>query len=485
MKKKNPTIQAEGAAASSRAEGFSLSSVLHNLKKYFLPWLIVSVLAAVSVTGLNIIFSSDVEALDSTISFNYTGIEEGLDPNGCEFDTNAIKSDQVVTEALTEMSLSADLKETVQNSIFIDGIVADSAIEKIIQYDSVYNASGTNGTTWMESMRDTSYHPTQYRVSFNYSNTGLSGDDAAALLNKILEKYQIYFFQTYGYSESISQSLLSVSDDDYDYLIALDMYSSSLSSLENYIDRIAQDDTSQFRSEVTGYSFTDLADALQLIRSVDIDTLTSYILNNGVISDKDLMVSYYEYRIDNLSRSKKNISERLTSVQESIESYQKDTIMVYESNTTTSSVTETSETYDNLIAQKIQLQSRVSGYEQQITDFEERLAAINKAKGNASEENREYVAERISALEEKIAKLTEDVKNTASDYYENVKFTNAFSVITPASFSLIQYVLSAVSESMRMIIIAELSLLTIYLFISIIVCFPRFQKKKAEKAQTK
>ena len=243
MKKKNPTIQAEGAAASSRAEGFSLSSVLHNLKKYFLPWLIVSVLAAVSVTGLNIIFSSDVEALDSTISFNYTGIEEGLDPNGCEFDTNAIKSDQVVTEALTEMSLSADLKETVQNSIFIDGIVADSAIEKIIQYDSVYNASGTNGTTWMESMRDTSYHPTQYRVSFNYSNTGLSGDDAAALLNKILEKYQIYFFQTYGYSESISQSLLSVSDDDYDYLIALDMYSSSLSSLENYIDLIAQDYT--------------------------------------------------------------------------------------------------------------------------------------------------------------------------------------------------------------------------------------------------
>lgn len=483
MKKKNQTNPTKGNAYAASRNGFCISSILHNMKKYFLPWLIVSVLAAGITIGKNVFFSSDIQSLDVTICFNYNGIESGLDPNGCEFDTNAIKSDKCVTDALSALGYPADLMETVQNNIFIDGIVANTAIDKITAYKSVYDSADKAASgAWIETIHDATYHPTQYRVSFNYSNTDLDGDAAAELLNKILENYQNSFLETYGYSEAISESVLAVDFEDYDYLIALDMYSSTLESLENYVNRIAANDPSQFRSSATGYSFTDLADAISLIRSVDIDTLTSYILNNGVISDKDMMLSYYNYRIDNLTRSRDNVTERLTSIQESISAYQKDAVLIYDGTENGStSITETSQTYDNLINQKLSLQETLNYYERQLANYEERLKSITQTKNKATEAEMTYAAERVTALQEKVTALTENIKLTADDYYENEKFTNAFSIVAPAESSIVQFLKSVINESMRLIIIAELILLTIYLFVSVLACFPACRKLSRKK----
>ncbi len=484
MKNKKNTASAKPALNQEENIGFSLSSILRNLKKYFLPWLILAVLVAGFSIGKNLIFSADAEALTATISFNYNGIEEGLDPNGCEFDTDVVKNDQVVSDALSALGLSDDLRETVQNSIHIDGIVSSAAIEKITQYSSIYSSSTSS---WIETMHDTAYHPTQYRVSFNYSKTGLSGEQAAELINKILENYQNYFFETYGYSESVSNSVLAVNSDDYDYLIVLDMYNSTLKSLESYINRMAAADTSQFRSDLTGYSFADLADAIGLIRSVDIDTLTSYVLNNGVISNKEMMVSYYTYRIDDMTRSKANAEERMNAIQDSIDMYQKDAVLIYNNTEFSSaSVTSTSGTYDALISQKIEFQSRVSYYDEMLQNYKDRLAAINQTKSSVTDAEKKYVDERIQVLEQKIVELTDNVKATADDYYENEKFTNAYSIITPASYSFTQYFKSVIDESMRLIIILELTLLTVYLFISIVACssiWQNFKKKRLAKSK--
>ncbi len=479
MKKKNNTTSSPKTISSAAAD-FRLSSVLHHMKKFFLPWLIIAALAAALIVSLNIFLSPEVASVSATVSFNYSGIEEGLAPNRCEFDVDTIKSDKLVTESLQSLGLSTDLTEEVQHSLFFDGIVSSSIVNKAIQYNSIYN--GKSSSRWVEDIRDTSYHPTQYKVTFNYSKTGLDGKTAAGLLNRILENYQKYFLEIYGYSEAVSESLLSIDDMGYDYLITLDMYSSSLTSLENYVDRMAADDTVQFRSSATGHSFSDLADALALIRSVDIDTLTAYILNNGIISNKDMMVSYYTYHMENLERGKKNVVERLTSIKKSIDIYQKDTIMIYDSaDDNTASVTETSETYDDLINRKIQLQASVADYDRQIAYYKERLEVIDETKGNAAQAENDYVAQRIAALKTKITKLTEDIKTTADEYYETVKFTNAYSIITPAAHSAMGYLMSVVNESMRLIIIIELVLITIYLFLGVWMSIPHTKKNNGSK----
>ncbi len=459
-----------------RTNGLKMSSVLFNLKKLFFPWLITAVLSAGIIVGSNVFISPDIDALSATIAYNYNGIENGLDPNGCKLNTDAVKTDSIISNALEAEGLSADIMKTVQDGIFVDGIVSSSAVTKITEYNSIYN-SGSG--SWTEKMKDTSYHPTQYRVSFNYNETGLTGDQAASLLNRILENYNLYFIETYGYSEAISESVLSVDFDGYDYLIALDMYSTKLGSLADYVNTLVNDDPGQFRCAETGYSFSDISDAISLIRSVDIDTLISYILNNGVISDKNMILSYYDYRIDNLNRLKTSTSERLASIEESIKSYQKDSVIIYDSNGAgNSSVTQTSDKYDKMIQQKLYYQELISSYNVSITDYKDRIESIKKLSGSATKTHQAYVDERIASITDKVGELTDSLKLTADDYFENEKFTYAFSVLSPAEYSFIQFVKSVINESMRLIVIAELGLLTLYLFISIAACIYEPLKRK-------
>lgn len=468
MKKNNKAQNTKKKTSRMRTDGFHLTALLHNLKKLFLPWLTVSVLSVFLIVGSNLFFSNEVDSVSATISFYYNGIEEGFDPNGCEFDKTAIKDEKVILEALNDMNLSEDILESVQNGIFIDSVVSTSAINNITSYNSIYDS---DSSSWIESMKDSSYHPTAYSVSFNYSNTSLDGNSAAELLNLILEKYKMSFFNTYGYNESVSDSVLSVDFSNYDYLIALDMYSSKLISLENYVDTLSSDDKAQFRSETTGYSFSDLTNSIKLIRTVDVDTITSYILNNGVISDKKMILSYYNFRLDNLKRQKQNTVERLNSTTTSIKDYQKDSIVIYDGSVANAtSITETSEVYDNLIQEKIQLQDTVSLYESQITDYTDRINKINNASSSTSDSKKKYVESQIQKLTDKSTELIDNIRLTANDYYSNVKFTNAVSITSPASYSFSQYIKSAVNESIRMLVITELTLMSFYFFAAIVFC---------------
>ncbi len=473
MKKNNITTKKKSSCM--RTDRFCFTSLVHNLKKLFLPWIIISVLNMVGIVSVNMFFSDKVDSVTASISFYYNGIENGLDPNGCEFEKNSIKNDDIVSQALSEMGLSEELTETVQNGIFIDSVVSTSAINNIINYDSIYNSSNNE---WTESLKDSAYHPTVYRVSFNYNKTSLNGDNAASLLNLILKKYQMYFFETYGYNESVGKSVLSVDFDGYDYLIALDMYNSKLNSLANYIDSLSANDKAQFRSNETGYSFSDLTNSINLIRSVDVDTLTSYILNNGVISDKDMILSYYNFRLDNLKRQKQNMTERLNSTEKSIKDYQKDSVVIYDGSAeNAATITETSEIYDNLIQSKIQMQRDISNYDKLISDYTNRIKAINSASSSSSNAKKEYVESQIDSLTKKTEILIENVKLTANDYFTTVKFPNAVSINSQARYSISHYFKSAINESIRLIVITELIWVTLYLFISIAFCF----KTKAKK----
>ncbi len=63
------------------------------------------------------------------------------------------------------------------------------------------------------------------------------------------------------------------------------------------------------------------------------------------------------------------------------------------------------------------------------------------------------------------------LKITADDYYETEKFNNAVTIVSPAKYSAGGFIKSAISESIRLLIIAELLLITLYLSVSIGLCF--------------
>ena len=439
----------------------SLSAVFRKLKKYFMVWFLVSVIIGGLIVGLSIFFSTTSSTpVRALVSFNYDGIEKGKNPDGSDFDPNSLKNPSVIEGALSDCGMELELLESVRNGIDIYGIVPEDTINRLTAYSKVFE-NATNGMPAAQAILDESWFSTQYRISFNFREAGISRSDAVQLLNSMLDQYKLYFYKTYGFNEPLGSSLGALNYAEYDYAQAVDMFDDSLTKLRRYVNSLATDDTTRFRSTVTGYTFADLRDTINTVQELDLDMISSYITVNNVTKDKERVQAYYEYRIENLTRQKTEYREELESIEASIESYVKDDMYIFGENVNTQTTT-ASEQYDKMIAQKIAKQAELSHTTQQIEYYNQRLKAL-RLNSVGGQDKKQYVETELAKLDEKIKNLTELVKETSDDYYENVSLSNAYSVLVPASSDVKTTVKNGVSDALMPVIGLEIILLMAYL----------------------
>ena len=208
--------------------------IFRQLKKYFLPWVLVAViLAGLVFGGSMVVSSSKASPLTAMVGFTFDGIENGLDPNGNEFNANSLKSPAIIEETRSDLNMDVKKTDAIRNNITVSGVVPEDAIDKLTAYESVF--SNTNSIEAAQKIMDVSYFPTQFEVQFSYGDSGMSRSQAADFLNTMLNNYKIYFMQTYGYNQAFGDALTAVDYTGYDYPQALDVLSSSLDSLKKYI----------------------------------------------------------------------------------------------------------------------------------------------------------------------------------------------------------------------------------------------------------
>ena len=104
---------------------FSISSIARQMKRLAVCWLVLAIVAGMVVYSLSAIntFSKKTPA-EAVVSFNFDGIERGLNPKkNRKFDVNEMKSPRVIEMALTKMNI--DLEKIVAISISKD-IIKDN-----------------------------------------------------------------------------------------------------------------------------------------------------------------------------------------------------------------------------------------------------------------------------------------------------------------------------------------------------------------------
>lgn len=470
-------------------EGISIPvmGILHCLKRFALGWLAVSILTALLVAAGTATFSHQLSSSPvSLIEFNYSGAENGLTPDGKKFDVNSIKNPTVVEMALTKMGYPLEYVESVRNAISIEGIVPAEAIDEIFVYKAAYEKTG--GLQAAQAMLNVDYFPTQYRITFNFANTPFGDDDAAKVINTVLECYRDYFFETYGYNDAIGNASLAVDYSDYDYLVAVDTYSETLRTLQRKVTSMGRSDRTNFRSTQTGYTFEDLESAVETVLSYDTDTLVAYILSNSVVRDKDGMISFYEYRLDELERAKAGAVTQLETIMDSIETYEKDAVIMFGgSEEDASSYTKASSKYDQLFAQKSDAQDQVSYYTQMISECKAHLDSVKKlGSKNADAEKVAYVEEHLAEIGEIVSQLVADVNTTVMEYNESVDFANAYRVVVPASVLSTSYVSMLIQNIMKPLMLIEAIVLLGYIGLSVVKAFvTAYRKNKKEEMNQK
>lgn len=454
-----------------------LPEIIKSLRRFALIWLSFAVLAALLVSAGTAAFSHQLSSAPmALIGFNYSGAEKGLTPNGKKLDVNTIKNPAVIEAALTKLDYPLSNVDSIRNAISIDGIIPTDSADEISIYKYALEKNGNLQAA--QSMLNVDYFPVKYKVTFDFSKTTFGDTEAAQVINAILECYRDYFFQQYGYSEAIGNASLAVDYSNYDYLVAVGAYTDTLIDLQEKVDTLKNNN---FRSTQTGYSFDDLSNAINIAKSYDADALTAYILSNSVVSNKTGMISFYEYRINELERQKKSAQEHLKTIEESITNYKKDSIIVHGSSNDepAAEYTTVSDKYDSLFRQKQSAQRDISYYSMKISENQARLDSVKKlSEKNSDAKHVEYVKERVGILNETVKQLVNDVNTTIMEYHDSVTFANAYSVLVPANVLSTSYISMLLGNIAKPLLIFEVLVFMIYVGASIIYGFVIDNRKR-------
>lgn len=456
----------------------SFSTVIKKLKKYVSLWIAAAIVAAL-LSGVYAVINTNVRkaTLSALISFSYSGIEKGLDPAGKKFDPYSLKNPTVIRDSLEDLDLDLDQLEFVRRGIRLKGITPKDAADRIALYESILDKNG--GNTSVEKILETSYYPTQYYVYFDYNETTLSDSEAVDLFNKILENYDDYFYQTYGYNNAIGNALTSINYEDYDYSEAIDVFTDSLNSLRTYVRQLANEDTTMFRSSVTGYTFNDLSESIRTVRDIDLDKASSYINTNNLTKDKEAALAYCEYRIKDLNRTKAQLEEEFNAYNAAIEAYQKDDIIIFGAagdNTTTQS-TVTSAQYDKMFNDRNKITNDLADTKRRINFYKERQEILNSKSAGAAAKAQKVEAQ-LAAISEKITYLVDLVSKTSEDYYVNVTFKNAYAILVPASNTASDKAARIVENTKAPLIVLETLVLVAFFGLAFVEALITDSKKK-------
>ncbi|HAJ96641.1 MAG TPA: lipopolysaccharide biosynthesis protein [Ruminococcus sp.] len=440
----------------------SLSAFLRALKRFLLIWIVVAIVVGLLIPSYIALFQADqYKNLSAMVSFNYSGIENGKAPDGSEFDVYTLKNPAVVQEALLEMGEDLDELETIRQGISIQGVVPENIIDKMTGYISIFEQGSTKA---LEEILATSYYSTQYVLTFNYSKTSFKGEKAVELFNTILEKYRSYFFKTYGFNEALGSAVTAIDYKNYDYSEAIDVFDSTLSSLQDYVNNLSKTDTTRFRSSQTGYTFADLSRAITTIREVNLDLLSSYVTVNNVTKDANALMDYYNYRIDVLTRDRNVQQEYLQAVTDALDMYEKDTVFVMNGSDSTSSnmqFSQSSDEYDKLVNEKVDAQKTVATRTQQINNYQKRILAL-KGKSVASQDKITKTEADLEDLNTQVNDLLEKVNVTSDEYYQTVFLSNSYRILVQASSSGLHSTKNIIKLAVQPVVIGEALIFVLY-----------------------
>lgn len=431
----------------------------------------VGVLAGLAVVGVDYIVGHSSYAR-AVVSFQYKGIEDGLDPNGAAFDINKIKSPAVIEKALNSLNITDYDAEQIRENIAIEGVVPKDAVERI----TVIKEMALEDVSNYEKILDVSYYPSQY-VVYLYKDFGMSGTEAVQILNAVLESYRTYFLDTYANTEVLTVTANLIDYKEYDYAQAVDFIETQIDIMQKYVTERKQQ-APEFRSSATGLSFGDISSALDTINSTDMSTLSSYVESHNLTKDRARQIEYYEYRIKKFNMDISEYNVQLSNIQSVVDKYQKDPVVILSSQETSQQIEQKNAYYDELLRQKLELSDKIA---QLNTDLNETYALLNTASsvgGGNTQAEYDYADGRMEKLTATIAKWADLTEQTTQEYYTTTLFSNAYKIGVPAKYSVAGGIVAMAKKIMIAVAVTVFAAVIIWCMDGLFCEIKRMRKEK-------
>lgn len=204
-----------------------------------------------------------------TIGLNYEEASQGLNPNGTRFNTYDIIEDAVLEQAIA------------------DGNLGDVSVEQLRDTLSVVPLHAGQ-----EVSTDQYYVSTEYALVYNASMSTLTLD-GSHVLQSVADAFNEQFMDTYGRKTAVLE--MDYSDvDEADYLDKVDLLAKKSSAVQNYLWKCYSDGTNYVSED--GETFSSLAQKIEDFHNVQLESLESYILTNGLTQDRNRQLAKLNYK---------------------------------------------------------------------------------------------------------------------------------------------------------------------------------------------
>ncbi len=400
--------------------------------KFYAYLLVVAVcigfIIAVASQGIQGIFG-DKSYAAAVINFSFDGIDEGKDPSGGLFDVTKLKSTVVINEALEELGWDdKDVKE-IRSNISIEGVIPDSVKQQI----AVINTVAEDAAEYYTTIEDLNYFPSQYTVTLRRCK-GMDGNETKELLDAILISYRKYFMDSYAGMTALGFATEVLDVKTYDYMQASDMIGNEIDVIEDYVEAKAEE-APNFRANSTGLSFSDLASSIATVRRLDLNNFISFVQTNNLTRDAGVQIDYYNYQIKQYNLDIQELQAQRANVEKTIESYEKNPVIVMSNQETVTETTQTDEYYNGLLQEKLDLNKQISEINTSLNEAYDMVNALNASEQSLNEEDYIYADSLLDNLVATVESWGKLVQETTQEYFEAELYASAYRISIPAQYS--------------------------------------------------
>jgi len=424
-------------------EEISLRDIIEALlkgKKLIAVIVIICLLAAYLVTGFLSPYRNIRAIAETIITFNFEGIEKGVDPHGHRLDLSIMKAPVVLDKVIESLELDKDditvdlLRDNLEIIPVVPGEVAENIRRRIESYDPK--------TGNIAELEDYTYYPNRFTVLFKIpKGKNIDNDRGRKILDNIIDAYIQYFYDTYSDRTVLANALGTIDYSDYDYPEVPIIMRSQINIMQSYLSAKHRE-VPEFRSRITGLAFNDIIEAISLIESMDLNRLNSIINTYRISKDINKLIHSLEYRIKSYQLNMAKKEEEAAKAAEVMDKFEKDKSIVFMGDMGAAAgvieTEKTSELYDELAKRSLDAGVSAANIRHEIEYLRREIEVFTAADEVTAEMKHQAEAEVIAMIEDIDAKLKKwvDLSNrTLEDYFENIYFQRAIMRLTPVQVS--------------------------------------------------
>lgn len=258
------------------------------------------------------IFLSQNQSYTATAIIEYTNsrASEGKAPDGTEIDTSEIYCAEVMKEVFQRMGLSYD-------DYNLDRFRSKIVVTPILSSEEQAVQEGKN-----ERGEEYENEPTKYMISMTLNKEDAADPEVFArqVMDNMLDVFQRVYAENHVGSSTVVNDVVTLDESNYDYIEAIEAIETRVVDTLTSLSQYAMNN-STYRSVTTGYSFNDLYREFAMLESSDIPQIYSYILDNKITKNQDVLLAKYRQRIEDYDITKASSVREIADIKEIISAY--------------------------------------------------------------------------------------------------------------------------------------------------------------------